>query len=131
MSPSTPNRGLKRRARTKRRVIFEFHATRKKGPQLIDEVLELLPRAMRYHWDVGASVVSLNGRRNEVLSVRLRLLKKYPDAQVRIFEVPTDAHESWSFAFESDFVLAKDGLTFVIPRRRSTPSSSVGNVRTR
>lgn len=120
----------KRKAKGKRmpskpsKVVFEFFAERKNGPDLIYELAQMVPISMKSWGDVGAPVLVLDGRREQVLEVRLRLLRKYPGAVVRIFETPVNAHALWMFADESDFVASSDGFTFVIPGDPREPPKS-------
>lgn len=123
MTASRRRRKPGRTPRKRPKALFEVFARRKTGPDLVDELARLAPRSMKCWREAGAPCLKIEGRREAVLSLRSRLLRKHPDAQVRIFELPADAHPSWADADESKFVPSSDRFTFVIPGNPNVPAT--------
>lgn len=97
-------------------IVYELFATTKDGRDLYDyELSTFAPASMDVQLQDGAACVHLRGPRRGALTTGARILRQYPAADVRIFEVPHEAHDAWMFATESDFIRSADGLTFVIP----------------
>ena len=123
MTASKSRTNAKRTARKRSTTHFEFFARKKNGPDLADELARLAPTSMKCRREAGAPCLQIDGEREEVLSLRSRLLRKHPDAEIRIFEVPADAHPSWAFVDESKFVPSGDRFTFVLPGHPHEPAT--------
>lgn len=87
-----------------------------RGRQLDDrELIAFVPAHVDHVPVEGMPNLTLAGARRDVLRVRARIVRRYPDASIDIFEFPVAMQEELSGASAFDFVLSADRLTLVVP----------------